>query len=1595
MLMQTSSAQKLQRRLTLPIMEEVEGGQQKKNRTGVTKSNDPPAPVAAGAASWWSAVARFLSQQQNENNFCKRHKVKRGNDMDAFCHSARSFSFCSTTTCRAGPARGPIAASTWSAVLFPKGVQLLCFSRLLLLLTCFGEDFSTLTTPGIFAYKLLDSKVAQDEEEGHVGTQSTKMSSAKTPPVVVDVQDSGSQQNGGPRTTSTTSSATPSTSTATSTSYVSSWFDGFFSRNFTMSSSKQFLAPRGTPKNGKKPAHGVEVSKEPERERQEEPLAQEPEPHHDNLHDETFTRDEDDDEDDDTTEDGEDSQEAEAPQLKSENLDQQVEGSTSEDSSSDPSRAEHDQGTRASSNEEAEGEQVDVLASDALNFSGEEATNAAEQQALTPSNENDYDFQDVDVDREDSDSTGANYGNRNARTTSTTSFSSSSALEDEDAEVTASTASSAITPSGRTTLLQDDTGSESADGQAAVALQLLAVEQQHEKHDFSFSQPKDFHDVLSPRAGGPAMLYSLNRTLDDVGADNINQAPLQEQPGTTAIGFLQKQGTSTMAAAMNPGGTATQVGPFLLTHLWLPKNFDTDAMLQLEGEGANEFFQPCVTRVTDTGAVEHWKQGEKNLRRQHIYEPRGNRAQYPFTNSRPEDVGNTFAGRQKLFITFGNTGTGKSSLADNMIKMAGLDPAPPTADDDKDHVHRFLVDDLIEPQEMFKVLAWLFLNSAGMDIDTIIKRSDELYKRAKNEFDLQHDSSLPPADEDEIIKRSSELYQNQLRAQDPLLTARIFDELTKTKTPKNPHEGGSLEAIVPPAGATEQCPVLLRSEKGKVSYLEKYAFPALKTITGRGSKFTRTDDLQEMAEELVTDLEKLKDVEDPQQVEEVQAKSEERLTNLARVFVIASGAQDKDAQQDDATSQLRIKKLVEAPGNAFGEKLKMTLEKMQDGMELAYWFSRKCGLRSLPMAAQEKMTNIPKTVWGVFENARPPRLDVEELNNYAQAQRLLEEYHVLGENTLSPLGYADWLDDVTRCVSSGLKPMTQAECKKARSGFERDSTRFALNDIYDIWIGANLVEKVLLWQRNVDRSLAKVRGFTNPWTAETGPRLPKKGWQTDSWVLRNHIVEAWERMQEVPKPKEIMPGPGGSGAIVSREQGGRETEKNLEQEIKPAVTIQHFVLFNNNPNRVVSHIDASQLVMHVEARQFLALAPDASDLVKKGHAYCNKRSLFSTRGTIQTPLMYKQVDDKLDFAHRYYCVTASGQTSSIRNISPGAGSDLPEVEETKQEQLKRLQHDGIKYCEGHKQEGKKETCAASYCKFEMQAANPAVLEDQFSGLRATVQEYQSRWNNAVTNVVYQQIVPGAYDLEAGTRRIETLQEGNGGEKLQGLLTEMTQVLEWVSHFATTMVKLPTLPPLEAVEQTDTLGTQMAQLQLGLANFHSQEPRVEVQEAAGVDPRSGQPQIDQLHHGREQTPHQQDLEVEQVPQASASVPGEPPVASSSPRRGPAALSFPPGGMTETAGSGDLGTPRGPTSPRGLDGVGIVGRSFSQRKEAQAAAAPSSSTAEHDDELLATSAPEELSRRDKHSSIVPTPSSTASPSSPLEDEVVQEEKKNEVA
>ncbi len=136
---------------------------------------------------------------------------------------------------------------------------------------------------------------------------------------------------------------------------------------------------------------------------------------------------------------------------------------------------------------------------------------------------------------------------------------------------------------------------------------------------------------------------------------------------------------------------------------------------------------------------------------------------------------------------------------------------------------------------------------------------------------------------------------------------------------------------MPPAGGTEKCPVLLRGEKGEVSYLEKYAFPALKTITGRGSQFTRTgvtgrgSQLQEMAEELVTDLEKLKDVEDPQQVKEVQAKSQERLTNLARVFVVASGAQDKDAQKGDATSQRRIKKLLEAPGNAFGERLKMTL----------------------------------------------------------------------------------------------------------------------------------------------------------------------------------------------------------------------------------------------------------------------------------------------------------------------------------------------------------------------------------------------------------------------------------------------------------------------------------------------------------------------------------------------------------------------------------------------------------------------------------------------------------------------------------------------
>ncbi len=66
--------------------------------------------------------------------------------------------------------------------------------------------------------------------------------------------------------------------------------------------------------------------------------------------------------------------------------------------------------------------------------------------------------------------------------------------------------------------------------------------------------------------------------------------------------------------------------------------------------------------------------------------------------------------KPKLIVTFGNTGTGKSTLAKRVIEMAGLASGSGTEDE---KVAKYLVDDLVEPQEVFKVLGWIFLNAAG------------------------------------------------------------------------------------------------------------------------------------------------------------------------------------------------------------------------------------------------------------------------------------------------------------------------------------------------------------------------------------------------------------------------------------------------------------------------------------------------------------------------------------------------------------------------------------------------------------------------------------------------------------------------------------------------------------------------------------------------------------------------------------------------------------------------------------------------------------------------------------------------------------------
>ncbi|CAD7932455.1 unnamed protein product [Amoebophrya sp. A120] len=104
--------------------------------------------------------------------------------------------------------------------------------------------------------------------------------------------------------------------------------------------------------------------------------------------------------------------------------------------------------------------------------------------------------------------------------------------------------------------------------------------------------------------------------------------------------------------------------------------------------------------------------------------------------------------KPKLFVVFGNTGTGKSTLADRIIEMAGMDPAvKDLPQNKKEFVPRYLVDDLIEPQELFKLWGWVFLNAVGHDIQLLLGKDHHVIFRPKQQGNSGPPPPLPRPDQ--------------------------------------------------------------------------------------------------------------------------------------------------------------------------------------------------------------------------------------------------------------------------------------------------------------------------------------------------------------------------------------------------------------------------------------------------------------------------------------------------------------------------------------------------------------------------------------------------------------------------------------------------------------------------------------------------------------------------------------------------------------------------------------------------------------------------------------------------------------------------------
>ncbi|CAD7932461.1 unnamed protein product [Amoebophrya sp. A120] len=496
---------------------------------------------------------------------------------------------------------------------------------------------------------------------------------------------------------------------------------------------------------------------------------------------------------------------------------------------------------------------------------------------------------------------------------------------------------------------------------------------------------------------------------------------------------------------------------------------------------------------------------------------------------------NSIDNKPKLFITFGNTGTGKSLLAERMIEMAGLTSSDPN----NPKVEKFLVDDLVEPQEVFKVLGWVFLNAAGHDLRQVLpgfrvepgepdpedthsrveaKKSvlEDLVKELEGHIKLRDDYSCA-SDAVELLtktlpktlRNAGTLKSGQVRRVPRAHDAPDVDENTGEWVPLWSDEplhwnfGWDLiwnlamlhdERLYPDVGGAHLSIPKDKTGKpqqrnGKGNYWWDY--------TKWGAKADRKEEREGKLMMTPAEYETLSEKDSLDKGYENSVAWTKRAGPVRRDKTELTELERKKVEQElEGPIGIRLSHVATAFrfSNVAGdtgsqspvqrEYQRHVLERLVHAMDLTYKFSRYCGFATNPKAMEgEKSAN--------------------DANDRYIYERIKQQKHALIENNQTPLGIIEWLRNPPPELGAGVA--------EAFHG-------------YEIWLGMNLVEKEELWGRMVARSLGSVTSFTNPFTAKTGPRLPAQA-NADAWIIRNpvsNVLKAIETGEILTKKKHRL-----------------------------------------------------------------------------------------------------------------------------------------------------------------------------------------------------------------------------------------------------------------------------------------------------------------------------------------------------------------------------------------------------------------------------------------------------------------------------------------